>query len=155
MNVNITALMDVLTVLLFFLIKSFTVSSSSLTPPDAIALPESHEALPSQEAVVVSISKFDLRADNEILLKIQRGRFLASDVGDDRRMLLPLEKYLRKQHQKKMAVYEGVGDVNALPPGKLLIQADKNLPFGLLKYVFYTASSTGYADYQFVIVSDQ
>lgn len=152
-TVNITSLMDVMTVLLFFLIKSFTVSSTTLTPPEGVRLPASTVEVPPEETVMVSISDREIRGDNHVLMTYSGGKFTAKDVGPDRLTLMPLQSFLAKQAKKRMAVYEGAGDTSLLPPGKLLIQADKALPFGTLKHVLHTATTAGYADYQFVVTA--
>lgn len=154
-NVNITALMDVLTVLLFFLIKSFSVSSAALRPPDGIRLPASLVQAPAKEAVTLSITKNEILANNKVVLKLNQGKFRTLDIGKDDRTLIPLQNYLDTQMKKRNAIYAGAGDLSFLPPAELLIQADRKLPFGVLKYLLHTAAVTGYSDYQFIVVNKQ
>ncbi len=152
-NVNITALMDVLVVLLFFLIKSFSVSASQIIPPPGMRLPASEVKIPAAESVLVSLSKKELRVNNKIIARLASGRYRAEDIGDDGRTILPLQTFLMKEIKKRNAIYEGAGDLSFLPPAKILIQADKRLSFKTMKYLLHTASVSGYGDYQFVILN--
>ena len=149
-NVNITALMDVLTVLLFFLIKSFSVSASTLTPPKGVTLPRSDAQSEVNEAVKVSLSAFELRADQKVLVKLRNGVLPRSSIGKDGRTIAALDRYLKTQKKKKQKVTQG----QALP-GKIIIQADQKLKFKTLKYLFHTVSQSGYSDYQFAIQKKQ
>ncbi len=150
-NVNITPLMDVLTVLLFFLIKTFTLNAPTMAFPSGMQLPSENAKLPPEESVIVTLSQTELKADGNVLAILNDGKFQTKFIGTDGRTIVPLENFLITQIKKRNKVFEGVGDANLLPPGKLLIMADKKLKFGTLKYLFHTATVSGYADYQFLI----
>lgn len=150
-NISITSLMDVLTVLLFFLIKSFSVSTQALSPPQDVQLPLASQEENAEEAITVSLSPNEVRVNSQVLTKLKGGRFPASEIGEDGRTLQPLKRYLDLQMQKRNAVYKGEGDISFLPPGKVLIQAHKDLPYGLVKVLLHTSAITGYSDYQFVV----
>ena len=101
-NVNITALMDVLVVLLFFLIKSFSVSASQLNPPKDLRLPASMVETPVEEALLISLSHGELRGKGELLTGLVRGSFQTMDIGDDGRTILPLKQFLDQEIKKEM-----------------------------------------------------
>lgn len=151
-GVNITSLLDVMVILIFFLIKSFAVSSSALETPKGIRLPTVISKVEASETVKVSISSMDLKAENKRILSLINGRIPGNLIDpNDSRTIIPLKKYLQKQREKKLAIYKGAGNISFIPPGKVLIQADKELPFSLLKYIFHTAAVAGYSDYQLVV----
>ncbi len=151
-NLNITALMDILTVLLFFLVKSFTSSSLSTQPPDDVHLPTAKIKGEAEESVVVSLSGRELRANGILVAQLSQGQFANRDIASDQRTIVPLQIYLREEAKKRMGVF-GKETGTFFSQGKLLIQADQNLPFGILKHLFHTATVSGYADYQFVVIS--
>ncbi|MBL7663488.1 MAG: biopolymer transporter ExbD [Bacteriovoracaceae bacterium] len=152
-DVNITSLMDVLTVLLFFLIKSATVSSLELTPPKGMKLPTAEMKEEPKEAIKIALSKDMLVVDEKTMVKLDAGRFPASYLMEDGRTIKPLKEFLVQEYQKKKDFYKDVADENVdlLPPPTLLIQADHKLPFGTLKHLLHTAAISGFADYQFVV----
>ena len=65
-----------------------------------------------------------------------------------------LKKILENQLQKKHAFYKDVGDLKNLNPDKVIIQADKELPFKLVKNMLHTIVVAGYFNYQFVVVPE-
>ena len=134
-NVNITALMDVLVVLLFFLIKSFSVSASQLNPPKDLRLPASMVETPVEEALLISLSHGELRGKGELLTGLVRGSFQTMDIGDDGRTILPLKQFLDQEIKKRNELYGENIDVSKLPPAKILIQADRRLRFQTMKYL--------------------
>jgi biopolymer transport protein ExbD len=151
--VNITSLMDVLVVLLFFFITSFSMDASKVFPPEDIRLPASVSTQEPEESVVVSLSQNYLKVGDKTLIELKKGNYPVKAIADDKRSLAPLMKYLEKQMSKRRDLFKsGAAGLVALPPGKILIQADKEVPFKNLKYLLYTASVTGYTDYQFVVV---
>jgi biopolymer transport protein ExbD len=151
---NITSLMDVLTVLLFFLIKSFSMTASQVEIPEDLRLPAAVSTDQFEEGLAVSLSKNSLVYHGQVLATLQNGRFKPADIGPDKRTILPLQQILDKENKKRMGIFKNAGNLSMLPPGKILIQSDKTLTFGTMKYLLHTASSANYGDFQFVVVDD-
>ena len=154
-GISLTSFMDVMIVLIFFLVKSMTVSSTNLNTPKGIHLPKVKAGQEAKQALVVSISAAEVWADYKPVMKLDHGDFLSKDIGEDGRTLEPLKAYLDKENSKRLAIYKGMGNLDFLPPGKILIQADHHLPFKLVKYLLHTAATSGYSDYKFVVVKDK
>ena len=151
-EVNITSLMDVLTVLLFFLIKIFTVNSMNITIPKDIILADSKVKKIFEESMVLAINDKRLLLNAETLLELYHGKFKSVDIMNDGRGLSPLYERLKKEMAKRddMLTNEKGEKVKA-PPGKLLIEVDKDLQFATLKYILHTATLAGYGDFQFLV----
>lgn len=152
-DVNITSLLDVLTVLLFFLIKSASVSSLQLTPPEGLVLPSGQIEEEAKEAIKLALTDKVLMVNGKAMIQLEKGRFPASEIAEDKRTIKPLQEFLRKEYQKKKDFYAEVaqGDLDKLPAPTLLIQADKDLKFKTMKYLLHTAAISGFGDYQFVV----
>lgn len=153
-SLNITSLMDVLTVLLFFLIKSFSVSSDVITTPAGLHLPENSAKAQIEETVSVAVSPTELRANDKVLLKLEGGTFRAEDIGPDR-TITSLKRFLDEQMAKRNAVLklnrQLASEGGGFPPGRIIVQSDRNLVFGTVKYVLHTAAQANYNDYQFIV----
>jgi biopolymer transport protein ExbD len=152
-SLNITSLMDVLTVLLFFLLKSFSVTASAMTIPPELHLPMSEVKAKLAETVTLILTNDGIKANGLTLVKLNQGRFLASDVGPDTRTLVTVKAFLDDQMTKRNAIFKGQVDPKQLPPGRVMIQADKEVPFATMKYLLYTASTSGYSDYEFIVTN--
>jgi biopolymer transport protein ExbD len=149
-SLNVTSLMDVLSVLLFFLLKSFSVTSSALDMPPGITLPSSPAQEELEETMSLALSAKELRVNNKVLLTLKGGKFQPEAINAEDRTLVKLKQLLDKELKKRNAIYEGA-DPSIIPPGKVIIMADQKLPFGTLKFLLHTAAISGYSDYQFVI----
>jgi biopolymer transport protein ExbD len=154
-SLNITSLMDVLTVLLFFLIKSFSVSSAVLNTPADLHLPENQAKAQIEETVSVSLSPNELRANDKVILRLANGTFRPEDIGPDR-TILKLKAFLDEQMQKRNAILglkfdRTLASEGGFPPGRIIVQSDRNLVFGTVKYVLHTAAKSNYNDYQFIV----
>ena len=151
---NITSLMDVLTVLLFFLIKSFSMTASQVEIPAGIRVPAAVSQQQMEEGLAVSLSKEALIYQGQVIAKLNNGHFNPSDIGPDKRTILPLQQILDKENKKRMGIFKNAGNLSLLPPGKIIVQSDKQLTFGTMKYLLHTASYANYNDFQFVVQDD-
>lgn len=154
-EVNITPLMDVLTVLLFFLIMSASVAPISMQTPEGITLPSSELEMVPKDAIKLSLTPKALILNDKVILELQNGRFPASELEQDARIVRVLQAELTKEYKKTADFFKDVADQDAglLPTPPLLIQADKNTPFGTLKVILHTAAASGFGDFQFVVTS--
>jgi biopolymer transport protein ExbD len=145
LGLNITSLIDVLTVLIFFLLKSMTVTSVVISPPADLVIPRTASDTPLEDSVSVSLSNQELRMNNEVVVKLTDGQFDKTDFDSDRRTLKNLKTLLDKAAQEKR---QPAADEL---PTKIIIQADKDLPFHTIQFLLHTAALSGFTDYQFVV----
>src|SRR4051794_2032249 len=150
-TLNVTSLMDVLTVLLFFLVKSYSVSQAALATPQGLRLPASTANGELEETVAVALTAKELRVNNNVLVTLTNGRFDAKDLGRDGRTIMPLKKLLDEEYAKRNQLFSAEGTTEGLPPGRVLIQSDKALEFATIKFLLHTAAQSHYNDYEFVV----
>jgi biopolymer transport protein ExbD len=175
MGLNITSLIDVLTVLIFFLLKSMTVNSVAISPPANVNIPKTISETPLENSVSVTISNTELRFNNEVILTLENGIIDKKYFDSDNRTILSLknlldQKYAQKIHESNSEA-KTLGDLkkDRLPansknqklnlqsdfnlqiPAKIIIQADKDLPFHTIQFLLHTAALSGFTDYQFVV----
>ena len=75
-SLKLTSMMDILTVLLLFLLKSFVVEGEVITPAPGVSLPESTSDTSPESSVVVAI------LDDRIMLDGRQVAQVASAVAD-------------------------------------------------------------------------
>lgn len=155
-GVNITSLMDVMTVLLFFLIMNAQVAPVEITTPDGITLPQASVETIPKTAIKIALTPKELLVNDKVILKLDGGRFPAGELEQDQRIVKALKAELAREYQKTEDFFKDVADQDAglLPTPPLLIQADKNVPFGTMKLILHTAASTGFGDFQFIVTSN-
>ncbi|MBF0312672.1 MAG: biopolymer transporter ExbD [Oligoflexia bacterium] len=157
---NITSLMDVLTVLLFFLIRFFTVNPMTLSIPKDIALPKASVNQQIIEALVISLSKNELRIQGHLVVTLEGGSFKKSDLAPNGVIIPKVQTYLASEIDKRKNILEDNEHptnpaIKELPPGKVIIQVDKDLTFDTIKRLLHTATKAGHGDFQFLVTTIQ
>jgi biopolymer transport protein ExbD len=68
-QITLTSLMDILTTLLLFVLKSFVMEGEAVTPVPGVTLPESTSHATAQSAVVIAIFDDVTAMDGEVVAK--------------------------------------------------------------------------------------
>jgi biopolymer transport protein ExbD len=150
-DLNITPMMDMMTIILVFLLKSVT-STAVATVQDAnLTLAPSHTRMAAKQAIQVTISKRVVLIEGEAVAPINNGRIdpaLKRD-GENGYYISPLVATLQKLSSRERKVAE-------LTSGKfeneLMIVADRNTPYRLLTEVLYSCGQAGYQNYRLLVL---
>lgn len=143
---NITSLMDVMTIILIFLLFSFSSQDQNLRLDKDVELPTSTSEKPFKWAINVTVSKDQLKVENEPVCPLKDGRFVASSQDADR--VGPL--YNRLVALKKLERYREV-DRDAEEP-VVIFHADKGHRFDTIYKVMKTAAIAGYPNFRFAVL---
>jgi biopolymer transport protein ExbD len=134
---NITSMLDMFTILIIFLLKSYSAEGIILTIPADLHLPHSTTQSAPEPGLVVEVSKNVLVVDGKMLdvdLK---------EIRDSERLIIDslYDHLITKARQ-----YE---EISALNPnagftGRLILEGDREIPFRLLKKILYTCGQAGF-----------
>lgn len=120
---QLTSLIDVMTILLVFLMTSFSAEANSIVPAKDIAIPLSTAAEAPEIITTLQLSKSTVSAEGAVIAAI-------SGFENSDSMIIPeLESWL--QDDKRAGKDE------------ILLQVDKDLSFNIVKRVMYTCSNSG------------
>ncbi|WP_413587201.1 ExbD/TolR family protein [Bdellovibrio sp. HCB274] len=144
-TLNITSMTDMFTILLVFLLQSYSTSTVEIIPENGIRLPTSATMANPVEAVKISLSKDALKIDKDKIADVKDTEFLPQDLeATDSNFIKPLFEKLdhlaKNSTEKEKWVKEG----------KILLQADRDLPYATLRKVMYTASMAGFPQLKLV-----
>lgn len=143
-TLNITSMTDMFTIMLVFLLQSYTISDVEMNPVDGLRLPSSASMVNPTESLKLSLSKDSLRIAETKIADIKNSEFLTSDLEDkDTNFIKPLFAELEKISKESP-------DKKHIKEGKILLQADRDLPYGTLRKVMYTASMAGFPQLKLV-----
>ena len=145
---NLTSMMDMFTIILVFLIYSFSSSDSNLKLDTDLTLPDSMSGLEFKWAININVTPTELKVEGNIIAKIKNGRLAGVKVDKDKKRVLPLYNLLKKY--KEIEAQEKVN-----PTGDetvIAFQADKDLPFELIDLVMKTSAQAGYPNFRFVVM---
>ncbi|MNL53803.1 Biopolymer transport protein ExbD/TolR [compost metagenome] len=135
---------DMFTILLVFLLQSYSTSLVEITPENGLRLPSSASMSNPTEAIKLSLSTEALKIDQLKVADVKNNTFSAQDLEDkDTNFIKPLFAELDKLAKTQ-------ADKTYVKEGKILLQADKNLPYATLRKVMYTASMAGFPQLKLV-----
>ncbi|MBI4510085.1 MAG: biopolymer transporter ExbD [Deltaproteobacteria bacterium] len=150
-HLNLTAMMDMMSILLVFMIKSMTSSTSTLNIRDITLPPSTTRMTPPEEAVSVVIAKSAILAEGEPVVAVKNGDVDPSEKtqGSFGIEIGKLTTILAKHHTriKKIAAVRGEE-----PAHELTIMADKETPYRLLVSVIYSAGQSEFQNYRMIVL---
>ena len=146
---NITAMMDMMTILLVFLLKSWSVSSGVLERD--VSPPESNAHLAAADSLKVVLTPTAVLVDGQPVVPIRAGTIDPSykQEGANGFLIMPLHErlVLHATREKKLAELRGEEFT-----GELALVADRKTPYRLLTEVLYTAGQAEFRNYRLVTV---
>ena len=156
---NITAMLDIMTIILVFLLKSLGEASTSIPQSDDLTLPNSIiKTEPSQEGIVVTVSKSQILVGNDKILSLPgRDSLVQSGVdasfkrsGPNDLYIVPLGNALQAARKTDKMIRQAKG----LDPSssEAIIIADKTTPYRLLVEVLYTLGQSEYGKYHLMVI---
>ena len=159
---NITAMLDIMTIILVFLLKTLGESSAAVPQSDDLRLPASiMKKAPAQDGVLVTISKTQILVGDEKILGLP-GRESLVQAGVDARykrsgpndlFIVPLGNALMAARKTDIAVRRAKG----LDPSssEAIVIADKGTPYRLLMEVLFTLGQSEYGKYHLMTIQSK
>lgn len=159
---------DMFTILLVFLLQTYSTADIQVLPEPGQALPLSNVEANPIMAVQVSVTKDELKIEDKVIAKLSQMDFTRTDIDpNDTNFIKPLFEALEKvakDEKAKDEKYQADKAAGTLPvvkdshgntvpapgpnvgilEGRILVKADQNLSYGVLRKVMYTASMAGF-----------
>lgn len=153
-HLNITPMMDMMTILLVFMIKSMASQTSALSLNDAVLPVSTTREPPPEEATTIIIGRENILIDGKPIVKVKNGDVDASDKSEGSLgiEIFKVKEELTKHHARIAAIAKAGEKVN---PDELTIIADKETPFRLLSSVMYTAGQAEFSEYRLIVVRNE
>ena len=144
-TLSMTSLMDILTTLLLFLLKSFVAEPEVVTPAAGVNLPYSTSQDAPQESIVVAILGDQISLGNEVIAQLD-----VNSKGD--LMIRPLATALSGARLRHDQWQQMRGSDAHDAPMRVTIQGDRTMPFLLLQRVMYTCNQSGFDDISLAVL---
>jgi len=163
-GLNITSMMDMMTIILVFLLKSYSTQDISVAPSEDLELPVSTVKKAPEMAVNVVVSKSNIVVDGIPVLSLEKAPDPDNpgqsklQVPEDHRngqLIDPLLDELSKKADTAKNIGAQSGSAEHEFKGRLLIQCDKKLPFEVLRQVMYTAGQAQFSEFKFVVYKQE
>jgi biopolymer transport protein ExbD len=140
-DLNLTSMVDMLTILVVFLLQTFSASGELLTVSKNIVLPEAQNFKDLERAEVVGISKDGVTLAGRPVATAEE---LEKDGVDWKISELHDQLVTLKNNYKLLHPSEEF-------PGMVIVQADRGVDFKMVKKVLYTCTMAGYRNVNFAV----
>ncbi|MEO8835216.1 MAG: biopolymer transporter ExbD [Caldimonas sp.] len=137
-DMNLVSLIDVFTILIFFLMSN--VGVETLVSPRAVLLPESMAQQAPKETLMITITGTEILVGGRVVSSV------ADAVAVDGDLIQPLKAELDVEVGREVIRKENEADSK-----RVTIMGDKDIPYRLLRKVMSTAARAGYTDVSFAV----
>ena len=140
-KMNLTSLMDVFTILVFFLLVN-SGSVELVEAPKDVQLPESQVETKPRETVVIFISPEDVLVQGEIVASV------ADILADETDLVDPITARLAEMRESIV----GPSTMTIAASQEVTILADKSVPFIVIRKVMSTCTGEGYENVSLAVI---
>jgi len=139
LDMNLVSLIDVFTILIFFLLSGAS-GVELLASPKAVKLPESFTDKAPKETILLVVSGTEILVDGRLVANVADVMATKGDLIEPLKAeldLLGMRAIVRAENQDK---------------GKAItILGDQNIPYQLLRKVMYTSARANFSDVSFAV----
>jgi biopolymer transport protein ExbD len=139
---NLTSLMDVFTILVFFLVMNS--GPAEVLDAGGLALPESLIETKPSETVVINVGKEDVLVQGEVVAKVADIMAMGGDIEPIMARLAELQS--RVIGVRTQAIAESM---------TVTILADKTVPFSVVKQIMSTCTAQGYSRISLAVIQKE
>ena len=143
-SMNLTSLMDVFTILVFFLIMN-SGPTEVLDPPKNVELPESVVETKPNETVVINVSSDEVLVQGVPVARV--ADIMAMGGGD----IEPIMARLAELQDRVI----GLRTQSVAESPAVTILADKSIPFSVLKQIMSTCTAQGYTRISLAVIQKE
>ena len=133
-ELNLTSMMDAMTIILLFLLKTYSTHGQIVSPSKDLVLPYSFSKEPPKKELTVAVTRDNILVSDEVVVPV-------SNVKSNDVMISPLYQELKRRAEE--AKENEI--LYAIPfDHEIIIQGDQEIPFQLLFKVLYTCGQSEY-----------
>ena len=149
-DLSINSLLDVLSIILVFLLKSYSASTVVLKPSPDLNPPMSNTRIGAEDSTAVTVTLKDIMIDDKPVVNLDNGKATERDLSHAGMLIEPLFAALQDevQHQRKIEQR----NPKAAFKGIVTIIADRFVPSFVILQVMYTAGLSEFSKFKFLLV---
>jgi len=154
-------MMDMMTIILVFLLKSYSTTDVSVAPSDELKLPVSTTQVPIKEvAVNLVVAKNQIVVDGAPVVSLttvpdedRPGQEIIAVPEDELRgqAISKLYDRLLEKAEAAKALGNKSGREEFEFKGQIYLQVDRDMPFSVIRTVMYTAGQAQFGQFKFIV----
>lgn len=145
---RLTSMIDMFTILLVFLLKSYSADGQIMTVAPDLRLPESTSQAKPPVVSVVALTREWILVDGRPVQRLD-------EIKQDDKLLIPS---LQSELVRLRQISEGIGQLSQEMQGfsgTIAIQGDQDTTFDLLKRIMLTCGQVGYNDMNLAVIEKE
>ncbi len=152
-SINITSMMDMFTIIVFFLLFSYSAKPDEITLGKHVSLPESNITFDYTNSVKLFLSNTSIKIEEDVVANIRNGKVMDLNPDKPEKSLLYQKLKLHKEKQTNDAklVAEAKGE-EAKTDFHVLFFCDRKLSFKTMNSIIKVAAAAGYPNFQLAVL---
>jgi biopolymer transport protein ExbD len=152
-DISINSLLDILSVILVFLLKSYSASSIVLKPAKDLHPPFSQSTLAPEESTAVTVTVNHILVDDKPCVNLENGKVMSRDQSQGGMLIQPLFEELQQavDHQKRISQRNSKAEFK----GIMTIIGDRYVKSTLILQIMYTAGLSEFSKFKFMLVKTE
>lgn len=146
-SLGMTSLMDIVSIIVVYLLKSYASDPVLITPIAEQKIPLSKMDAPLKEGVAIYISTREIIFNEEQVAILDEGELPPDAVQGH--VIAELFEKLEEETEKSKAIFEGRSEPWV---GRIILIGDQGIKFSTIVDVMYTAGRLEYSEYSFCII---
>jgi biopolymer transport protein ExbD len=146
----LTSMMDMFTIILIFLLFSFSDNPETLKIDKDLELPRSSTKAGYNEAVKIVLTRNELRVDDEKIYEVHNRRITALSAADLKSSTL----FQRLKSRRSERTAAPNNEASQQTP-HILFLCDQSYAFKTINNVIKTAGMAGYPNFQFAVLQEK
>ena len=143
--IPMTSLMDILTCLLLFVLKSVVLEGEVISPVPGVDLPQSTSNHSPHSSIAIAIFDDVVMMDGEVVASVSKAK------KSNALLITPLANRLDAAYEKSVEIAKLRGEEEDFR-GKVAIQGDRDIDFAILQRVMYTCSHSGFEEISLAVL---
>ncbi len=152
-SLNITSMMDMFTIIVFFLLFSYAEKPDEFEVDKNVDLPASSSVFSYENSVKLFLSEKQVKLEDDIVAQMQNGRVVGLDSKNPQSSALYLKL---KEHKEKQLAQAKEKALKTGEPEKtdfhVLFFCDRGLPFKTMNSIIKVAGMAGYPNFQLAVL---
>lgn len=141
-SLNMNSMMDMVTIILLFLLKTYSTEGALKSNAEDLKLPSSYTLVKPVKAATVAVSQSVIMLGDRVVIS-------RAEVNPDQQLIPPLANLLREKADQEKEVEEFGGEFTR----EVLLIIDKDVPFELLSQVIYSCGKSEYDKIRLMVQS--
>ncbi len=151
-ELNITAMLDMMTIILVFLLKTLSSSANNVPQSNDLQIPRSNSLDEPSQALQVIVSRVSITVNGRGMGVTLRNGLVdptAKRGGQSGFLINALNREMRDQHEQALGMSRAT---NQPFDGQMALIADSSIPLRTIYEVLYTCGQNGFSNFRLLVL---